>query len=566
VELLAMQREITPLLSVGLIVDSEIVPKYTYELAEWAERQSNLRILYLIIQEHKQRVGKVTKAIRYIRKRGLIEFVSQISFMTITKIENLILRLSSSPLYKDLREEFNLKQLISQSISIKPQVSKNGFVYRYSDEDINKLKSLNLDLFIRCGSGILRGEILNSSKLGIISFHHGDNRINRGGPAGFWEVYLKQDTTGFIIQRLTEELDGGEVLIRGDFKTELYYLKNQAILQNRSHFYLMNLLSEIADKRRLPPIEEPQPYFNRLYKRPGMRIQFIYMLKLVFRITHKSITRLLLKKDYRWGVAFSRGCWKNLVMWRSTKLEVPPNHFLADPFVITEGNHDFCFVEDYDYEAGKACIAVYELKDKISERVGVAIAEPFHLSYPYMFKYESKLYMCPETSTHMDIRLYECSEFPLKWKLSQILMDNVSAYDSMIFEKGGMWWLFTNINPVGVSNCCLELSIFYADNPLSKKWTPHPQNPVVIGASKARNGGFLADETSIYRVSQKQGFDMYGKGLSINKICLLNQNEYVENELCSVEPNFFPNISGTHHMHSNGSVTVFDFAEISGRS
>ena len=46
-------------------------------------------------------------------------------------------------------------------------------------KDIDNIKFLNLDLLIRAGSGILKGDILNVCKNGIISFHHGDNDIYR---------------------------------------------------------------------------------------------------------------------------------------------------------------------------------------------------------------------------------------------------------------------------------------------------------------------------------------------------------------------------------------------------
>jgi hypothetical protein len=44
-----------------------------------------------------------------------------------------------------------------------------------------------------------------------------------------------------------------------------------------------------------------------------------------------------------------------------------------DPFVVTEGGRDFCFVEDYDYRKRNGCISVYELKAKTAERLGEAI-------------------------------------------------------------------------------------------------------------------------------------------------------------------------------------------------
>ena len=44
--------------------------------------------------------------------------------------------------------------------------------------------------------------------------------------------------------------------------------------------------------------------------------------------TDALINYKLLKKHYRWGVAFAFSDWKNLVMWRGIKIKHPPNHFL----------------------------------------------------------------------------------------------------------------------------------------------------------------------------------------------------------------------------------------------
>jgi hypothetical protein len=552
---------ITPL-SIGLIVDSKVTSKYVYELAEWAKDQNILNISHLIIQSYtKPNMGRLHKALQSLINNGFFSLLSQVIFRIILIFEKYFLLLWY-PRHKDHFNKFDIGKLVANSILITPQISKSGFVYRYSAEDVAKVKRLNLDLLIRCGSGILRGEILNSSKLGIISFHHADNRINRGGPAGFWEVYLKQDITGFIIQRLAEELDGGEVFYRGSCDTKFFYLFNQAELFKKSNYHLMRMLTQIAETRTLPSAKESQPYFNKLYTRPSITESLLYTLKLALIIVRK-VTDIILKKDYRWGVAFSRSDWINLVMWRSIKIKNPAYHFLADPFVITKDNRDYCFVEDFNYKTKTGCIAVYQLNDKAAHRIGEAIIEPFHMSFPYLFEFEGQQYMCPETNVNKDIRLYRCIRFPLKWELSQVLMDNVRAFDTMIFEKDGAWWLMTNIDPVCTGDHNNLLFIFYADSPLSKNWTPHPKNPIAVDGSKARNGGLLRHEEFIYRVSQKQGFNTYGKGFVINKICVLNIDDYVEEEITSIEPNFFPNLSGTHHLHSNRRISVFDFKSLS---
>ncbi len=149
------------------------------------------------------------------------------------------------------------------------------------------------------------------------------------------------------------------------------------------------------------------------------------------------------------------------MIWRANRIENPPHCYLADPFVITEGGRDFCFAEEYDLETKRGSIVVYELEKKGAKRHGTAISEPFHMSFPYLFRFNDKLYMCPETSEKREIRLYECVDFPLHWKFCTTLMDDISAADTMIFEKDGRWWMFTNIDPTNVADYGSELFIFH---------------------------------------------------------------------------------------------------------
>ena len=545
-------------LRIGLIVDSENSTKYVYELCEWGHSQTNLSITHLIIQKPPAaQKSTLARLVHSALQHGIQNLTRQVSFALLTKLEALSLSFTRE--HGDHLKKFNLSNFIECSVQITPIVSKAGLVYRYSDEDVTRIQDLELDVLIGCGSGILRGSILSSTRLGIISFHHADNRVNRGGPPGFWEVYSKQESTGFVIQQLSEELDGGTVLFRGCFRTRRSYLLNQACLYRKSNVYLRKILSDIAEHDSLPSPLDPFPYFNRLFKRPGVLQQCRYLGYLVFASAKKAIMKSLFRRDYRWGVAFSKTDWQSLVMWRSERIRNPANHFLADPFVISTEDGAYCFVEDYDYAIAKACIAVYRLDGKTPERLGVAISEPFHLSFPYLFQFESKLYMCPETSENRDIRIYECVKFPLEWRLKKVLMSDLSAVDSMIFERDGLWWLFTNIDLANSGDATAELFIYYADSPLADVWRPHPKNPIFVDSTRARNGGLLHANGAIYRVSQAQGFDLYGKRSTINKIIILNESEYLENAMISIEANFFPKLNGTHHLHSNGVYSAFDY-------
>jgi hypothetical protein len=546
-------------LKIALIVDSKIDSKYVYELAEWGQNQHNLEVTHLLIQNIPSNKGSIVyRSFYLLKKKGFFSLAQIVAFTLIKKVESLPLKYFS--IYKNHLTKYDLSNCVKNSITVNPVISKSGLVYRYEDDDIQKIKELGLDVLVRCGSGILHGEILQSTRFGIISFHHADNRINRGDPPGFWEVYLKQDSTGFTIQQLTEELDGGNVLFLGHLNTKFFYLLNQAALYEKSNYYLKKLLSDIATTRRLPPKLCSVPYYNPLYKIPNLRVQFRYVTSLAYVAVRKILNRLIFKKSQRWGVAFMFCDWNNLVMWRGVIIRNPPNHFLADPFVVSTNNENYCFVEDHNYQTGKGCISVYKLTKKESERVGVAISETFHMSYPYVFVYQSKYYMCPETSENKDIRLYECESFPLKWKLKKIIMSDISAVDTTIFEKDGIWWLLTNIDPTN-SYDFSELYIFFSDNPLADNWTPHPMNPIFVDSMRARMGGILFNDEMAYRVSQQQGFDSYGKSFTINHISHISRTEYAENAVFKIEPNFFKGLKGTHHIHSNGKITVFDYVE-----
>ena len=102
-------------------------------------------------------------------------------------------------------------------------------------------------------------------------------------------------------------------------------------------------------------------------------------------------------------------------------------------------------------------------------------------------------------------------------------MRNISAADTMLFEKDSKWWMFTNTQAPDEGEHCLELSIFSANSPIEENWKSHPLNPVFVDARRARNAGLVRDGDRLFRVSQGQGFDFYGKRTLINEIVELTE-------------------------------------------
>lgn len=456
-------------------------------------------------------------------------------------------------------QSHDVSAFVDNKIVISPQISSSGFVFQYDQTAIDQIKSLNLDLIIRCGSGILKGDIFNAAKLGILSFHHGDNRVFRGGPAGFWEVLYKIPTIGFIIQRLNATLDGGDVLVRGSFPTASSFILNQIKVKSRSLFHLKKLLIEIHNTFKLPCCEDKLPFSYRLSRSPTFSPVISYFIQQFKKSLNARIV-CFFNYSETWSIAFAQSNWRDIVMYKASIVQNPPGRFLADPFLLSHNDKHYCFVEDFSFKNNKGCIFVLELSSNVATFKGTVIEESFHLSFPYIFTHNNTFYMVPESWNSNQIRLYECIDLPFRWKFHSVIMDEVSASDSMIFYINKFWWLFTNINPDGGADHCSELFIFYSKDPIHGPWLPHSLNPVLVDPLCARNGGLLYDNNGIYRVSQSQGFLKYGEQSAINRIDLLTPKEYIENKITSITPEFFPKITGTHHLHSNSKYTVFDFS------
>src|SRR6185437_9651398 len=104
-----------------------------------------------------------------------------------------------------------------------------------------------------------------------------------------------------------------------------------------------------------------------------------------------------------------------------------------------------------------------------------------------------------------------------------------------------------------------ELHLFRTADPLSGQWEPHRSNPVLIDPEFARNAGLLRAEGGLVRVCQSEGFGSYGAAANLMRITRLDLDHYAEEAICRITPGFLSGISGTHHMHSDGIYSVWDY-------
>lgn len=535
-------------LRLSVWVGSPFVSKYVRDFVTWSQSDKRLDLVGVMIADSALCVGsdntkRDTSPNKPAMKRAF-SWLSIFFFECLTALERLLLLKNCT--HRQHLRTVDVHSLVERKI-----------IHQWPGPTTME-EPAQSDLLVAFTPTLPDKALRDTARMGTLAVLPSDRRVHRNGPPGFWEVYFREDVTGFTIQHVMPGQDNPATLMRGAVATQFYYLLNQASLYQKMHYYLVTLVEQLITTGTLPRGEEDSPYSFRPLGVPTPHQTLFYLAGLIAL----SFSKLLQKcgADYRWKVGFIHSDWRNAVLWQASLIENPSGRYLADPFVITRDDRHFCFVEDYDIAKRRGRISVYELSGQTAAYLGVALEEGFHLSYPYLFHYSGQLYMCPETSEAKEIRIYRCVEFPLRWTLEKTIMKNVSAVDTMLFEMNGKWRMLTNIDPERWGDHSLELRVFSAKSPLDEEWVPHPGNPFFIDASRARNGGMARDGDRLFRIAQGQGFGMYGKRTTINEIIELDDSSYAEQPLCVIAPKFRRTIYGTHHLHSDGKVTVFDFA------
>jgi len=447
-------------------------------------------------------------------------------------------------------QPINVRLLLAGARAIDVVPMRKGFVHRFNAADIAAVKRDGLDVIVRFGFNTLLGDILSAATYGVWSYHHGDNNEYRGGPAGFWEMYERNRLTGTILQILTEELDGGQVIYRtyGVIRSFESLLVNRFWLCRNAIPFVARCLRRAYEHGRagiLPEAEAPA-YTRRVYRTPGNGQMLLFLMRYAYRrLIVRIQDRLKVQRDH-WFLAVARGVAPGQQLaGKVAALHPPQGRLWADPMMVRKNGQAFIFFEDYDYRLRRAHISVVGIDG--SGRIGAprtALQADHHLSYPFVFEWRGAHFMVPETMRARAVRLYRAAEFPTRWEYVQDLLSDISAVDATLCEHGGRWYLFTSVSEAGGSTWD-ELFLFVADTPIGP-WAPHPMNPIVSDVRRARPGGALFRRDGVlYRPGQNNE-KTYGHSLAVLEVTELTPDRYAERLAYRIEPNWLPSIYGCH--------------------
>jgi len=451
------------------------------------------------------------------------------------------------------------------TLRVVPRRTREGDYFE--EENIKRIEAYDVDVLIRLGFHMPRGRILQVPRYGVWSYHHGDSRATRSGPPGFWEVIGGRPVTESILHILSEDPDSEIVLCRSYssiHRLSVRLSRNNCLWKSLS--FVPRKLEELHriggerffDKaRRENGRIRPRPRTSSHCATPKNRELWGPILRYVaWRAKTKFLSMFY---SCQWTLLFGLGDGVPRSFRTFKKLVPPRNRFWADPFVVHRSGRYYVFIEEFDYAQDKGHISMLTIDENGDHTEPVKVLEqPYHLSYPFVFEWDSNTYMIPESAENRRVEVYRCTEFPRKWEFHKVLMEGIAAFDSTLLQYQGKWWLFANVPENDGATGSDELFLYYADDPLVDEWRPHPKNPVVSDIRRARPAGRIFERDGIlYRPSQDCS-TRYGYGLKINHILELSETEYREKEVDSIEPKWDKHIIGVHTFNHAGRLTVID--------
>lgn len=460
---------------------------------------------------------------------------------------------------------FSLEEKLNGVKQINCKVKKKGRFSEYFDKnDVENIKDYQLDFILRFSYGIIRGEILNSAKYGIWSFHHGDEKKYRGGPACFWEIYNKDNITGFILQKLTNSLDAGIVLKKGYIKTNLSYSKNlnQALIESTS--LAVPLCVDILNDNVEAFFKKPSITKAKILYAPSNTIFLRYFILSNYR-NLISLKRIFFVDIWNIGVVESHitsflNETKPNVNWFDLKGR---KEFFADPFgILDKGDPKkvHIYFESYNHvgNVNKGEIDSLSYANGYLDNRKKIFNFPNHLSYPYIYNEGDAIYMIPENFESNQINLYKKDELIDEFKFKQTLVSNFSGVDSTLVKIDNKYWLFTSDKNNSPEH---NLYIFYSEN-LFTEFLAHPKNPVKTDVRSSRSAGTpFVIKNILYRPSMDYSEKLEGK-IRINEVKKISQNDFQEEEIKIIEPykdSFYSD--KIHTLSSVGNYTLIDGAK-----
>jgi hypothetical protein len=251
----------------------------------------------------------------------------------------------------------------------------------------------------------------------------------------------------------------------------------------------------------------------------------------------KYINRLFLKK---WTIGICKANIEEIIRTKSFDPDIhwlrlkENNAFFADPFLVVSKSGEYnVLLEEFPYKQDYGKISLMTFDENFNQRRHKLLLDTgSHLSYPFAFRENGKIYIFPESAQADKLSCYEYNSEDETITFKKDILD-LPLRDSTIIKHNGKYWIFGTISDNGHD---YKLHVYFADELLGN-YQAHPQNPIKSGLNGTRSAGdFAVVDGTIYRPTQNCK-NSYGESISINKITELNEYSVVEEPYMEISLN-----------------------------
>lgn len=475
------------------------------------------------------------------------------------------------------RQSFNATTL-RNVLTVLDESTPVAFFWTRQATTLNQVKVLHLDLLLDLSEQPLAGTWYQAATLGVWRYFYNANGVLQSSQTGLAEYYAQHRLVFSGLKAWTAAYKNPHTLFIGSTSTHpssLLATVNQVlwrmveyvpqVIETLKSFYPYQIEHlYLLGQRFAPALQRmEQIYLNDWEDNQQMSVMRHYGKR---ALHHWHQTRTL-SEQWSLLIGETTNPFDLNHLGRFTKLLPPPERAWSDPCLVEHQGRHYVFMHEWHEPTQQGRIVCMQLTEQGGYSLPIVVLErPYSVSYPFIFNYQGEYYLIPETLENQQVELYRCTEFPQKWVLDRVLMTNVHAVDTTLFEYMGRWWMMQGRSATRQGTPNSSLYLYYADSPLSKYWIPHPHNPIVTEVDRARPAGRpFRWRGRWYRPSQNCA-GANGRGLNINEITALDTSHYQEHCVVRCVPQGRHQLGGIQTISFNPKLTVLDGLHLNAKS
>ena len=411
---------------------------------------------------------------------------------------------------------------------------------------------VHVDVLIQLGRAAPSPAHLAAARVGLWRYDADPGHLFDELPVGFWDVMGGRETLETVLRA------GGRMIHRRIAATALgsvVHTAMQALWRQAGDLAIKLGQLAVLGPGALDQIPAATSAAPR--GAPGVLRSALLWAKHTVRVARRWAS--LRGGQYQWhllAAASEHDPRGEFDLSRYAAIMPPPDRLWADPFPVVHEGRTFVFIEEQVFSEPFGHVSVMEVLPDGSHSTPRAVLErPYHLSYPFVFRWADQWYLLPESLAGGRLELLRATDFPYRWETDRILLDE-AVVDATLAPIDGQWWMFAAKMPAPDLDCD-ELHLYRAPSPLGP-WTAHPRNPVRSDVSRSRPAGRFVFHDGSWWWPVQDGAKRYGYAVRWHRIERLDDDGLEDAPGPVLRPSGRRGLLAVHTMNVAGGVCLAD--------